>query len=118
MLITRYEISIDNGERTVGLILGGWSFGLLSDKDLKFMNNNLKVPKMKNKFNENLSCYFTAEGLNKFGNIVDIAINNAKINSKFTFNIIKKELELEENNTVIVYKDKWQVVITNNFILK
>jgi hypothetical protein len=110
MLITRYELSIDDSERTVGLITGGWALGLLSDNDLDYMNKTLKVPQLESK-NKTLSSYFTEEGLVKFANLIKTAEKNAKNKEQFEFHIKKMQLEISLNNKRIVYKDKWQVVL-------
>lgn len=43
-MLYRYEIGIKGSSRAVGLITGGWALGVLSESDLRDMNEHLVVP--------------------------------------------------------------------------
>lgn len=111
MKLTRYELTM-NDKQTVGLIIGGYGLGILSDEDLEDINHSLPMPP-KIQRSTPISCFFTEKGVDRYAYLVKTAeknLNSSK--NKLGLRLVVKERLLSDiEPSQIVYQDPWQIHI-------
>lgn len=112
MKLIRYELTM-NRKNHVGLIQGGFGLDILSEEDLKDINEHLPIPPII-KSNSSFEAYFTEDGNKRFGSsIVAIAKQNlASDKNILGLQLVEKVVEDKDiASSDIVHKDRWQVIL-------